>query len=76
MLMDLLTPREVDLLVDERIARLRAPTLRPARSGTLRARVGQALITLGSALAGEVAEASTHASRPAEPAHAQSRQAV
>jgi hypothetical protein len=68
MLMDLLTPRDVDLLVDERVARLHAPTLRPARSGMLRARVGQALITLGSALAGEVAEASAHTSRPADPA--------
>ena len=75
MLMDLLTPRDVDLLVDERVARLHAPTLRPARSGMLRARVGQALITLGGALAGEVAEASAHTSRPADPAHP-SRQAA
>ena len=76
MSMNMLTPREVDLLVAEHVARLYAPTPRPARSGMLRARVGQALITIGSALAGEVAESSTHASRPADPASSQSRQAA
>jgi len=50
--MDLLTPRDVDTLVDQRVARLHASTPRPARSGMLRARVGRTLITLGSALAG------------------------
>jgi hypothetical protein len=75
-LMNLLAPRDVDLLVDEHVARLHAPTPRPARSGMLRARVGQALISVGSALGGEVAEASARTSRPADPAARQNRQAA
>jgi hypothetical protein len=75
-LMSLLAPRDIDLLVDEHVARLHAPTPRPARSGMLRARVGQALISVGSALGGEVAEASARTSRPADPAARQNRQAA
>ena len=75
-LMDLLTPRDVDTLVDQRVARLHPSTPRPARSGMLRARVGRTLITLGSALAGEVAEASARTSRPGDPTTGQSRQAA
>jgi hypothetical protein len=74
--MNLLTPRDVDVLVGEHVARLHAPTPRPARSGMLRARVGQALITLGSALGGEVGEASARTGRPADPGSRQSRQAA
>jgi hypothetical protein len=74
--MNMLAPRDLDLLVEEHAARLHAPTPRPARSGMLRARVGQALITVGSALGGEVDGASAPASRPADPAARQSRQAA
>jgi hypothetical protein len=74
--MNLLTPRDVDVLVGEHVARLHTPTPRPARSGMLRARVGQALITLGSALGGEVGEASARTARPADPGSRQSRQAA
>jgi hypothetical protein len=74
--MNLLTPRDVDVLVGEHVARLHTPTPRPARSGMLRARVGQALIPLGSALGGEVGEASARTARPADPGSRQSRQAA
>ena len=69
-MLQLLDPRDVDDIMDERVARLRAPALQ-SRLGArpLRARIGQALIELGTALAGEVAKPSVRrASRPADPA--------
>ncbi|MEP6681175.1 MAG: hypothetical protein ABJB65_06810 [Chloroflexota bacterium] len=64
MLMNMLAPQDVDRLVDDHVARLHAPTPRPARSGTLRARAGLALITLGSALAGDVDRRADSATTP------------
>lgn len=70
MLLNLQDPRDIELMVDERVARLQAPAMRAPRSGQpLRARIGQALITLGTALAGEVAKPSApRSSRSAGPA--------
>jgi hypothetical protein len=70
MLLNLQDPRDVELIVDERVARLQAPAQGPPRNAQpLRARIGQALISLGTALAGEVAKPSVRRpSRPAGPA--------
>jgi hypothetical protein len=74
MLLNLQDPRDVELIVDERVARLRAPARRPERgSQPLRARIGQALIALGTALAGEAAKPSVRRpTRPAGPARSTS----
>ncbi len=70
MLLNLLDPRDVELIVDERVARLQAPAQGPRRNAQpLRARIGRALISLGTALAGEVAKPSVRPpSRPPGPA--------
>ena len=70
MMLTLLDLRDVEQMVDDRVARLQAPSRRPQRSATpLRARVGQALIALGTSLVGEVAKPSVRRpSRPTGPA--------
>lgn len=74
-MLHLLDPRDLDEMIDEHVTRLRAPA-DEARRGALpiRARLGRTLITLGTALAGEVA--TTSGRRPSRPRRAASSHTV